>query len=272
MAAAVAAELRATGHTVVTPSWNEYLRPGSDLRASLLRPLLTSTVGALYAGARDSEGIAVLDTLASRGKNLVSDAGEPLVTERDLGRLDIASNRPESLLAAGLSMLAAQLLMHELVVRPALAEGCTVIQDSHGIKAVVKSIVLADRSLPRNSDAEPVREFRSFLWSCLRTWAAPSMGVLLTGDPRTALQRKTAARDLTFTEHFGLTGAGGESSFVSFQERLQDELRVLAGGAGWTEVTVRGGTKDESVSATVDVVLAMMATPVPSGAGRSEPA
>ena len=267
VATAVAGELRSRGHRVVTPSWRDYLRPDpDDPRARVLGPPLLATLGALYAGARGQDGAALLETAPDGGRSLVSGTGVPWVTDDQRGH-GIASHSPDALLAAGLSMLSAQLLLNEVVVRPALAQGQMVVQDSYGAKAVLKSVLLAERAL-RAQDAghrAPTELFRALIHACLRQPDLPGVGVLLTGDPRDAERRKRDDDDITLTEHFGLTdgprsvdGSAAETGFTSFQALLQDELRTLCEDGPWTEITVTDGPRETSVQESVRAVLALV--------------
>lgn len=233
LAAALATSLRHQGERVQQVSLKGYLR--ADSGVPLLRTLCHATIQAAYAGARTPDGEPAL-ALVPAG---IVDPDEALRS------IPVASNDPASILAAGLLGLSAELLLHRLVVAPALARGEVLVQDGHGLKNAVKAGLIAEAA------GGDVTRFLSYAND---TVPQPTLGVFVRSDPALASQRRLAQHGSAgFSEHLGLAGQSPDT-FTSFQRRAQRMYATMARDRGWLTVDMGDRPAEENIQTALSLI------------------
>ncbi|HEX6339769.1 hypothetical protein [Umezawaea sp.] len=233
LASALATRLRQEGERVRLVSLKDYLRADSDV--PLLRTVYRSALQAAYAGARTPGGDPALPLVPA-------DVEDP---DEALGSIPVASNDPASILAAGLLGVSAELLLHQLVVAPALAGGEVLVQDGHGLKTAVKAALIAEAA-----GGDGTR----FLGYATEVLPRPTLGVFVRGEPALASRRRLAQHGrFGFSEHLGLAGRP-RATFTSFQHRAQQLYATVAADRGWLTVDMTDRPVEENVRAALSLI------------------
>ncbi|MGW6460562.1 hypothetical protein ACWF94_32335 [Streptomyces sp. NPDC055078] len=257
----LAAELerRLTGRGVPTAllSRRQYLRTRP-------RDFAGDTVATLYEGSlRTLYGFAGLDGGGTLGDHFPPPAGPVMSSgfERLLDRAAITGNDPNALIASMLCEIAGHLAFREAVVAPAVRAGKVVIEDTHGIKMVVKlyllAVALSDSGHRPDDSADAVLQAGM---TALRPDPAVSLPVLVQVDPEVGYERRVAQHGrVGGMEHYGPVGrAIGRDSYIELQSRSQKIFDAL--GTQWNclRVDLPPTDRESGLSAAVDQILAAM--------------
>ncbi|AUY52533.1 hypothetical protein [Streptomyces sp. CB01881] len=196
------------------------------------------TMATLYEGSlRTLYGFAGLAGGGTLGDHFPPPAGPVMSAdfERLLDGAAITGNDPHALITSMLCEIAGHLAFREAVVAPAVRAGKVVIEDTHGIKMVVKLYLLAT-SLAGSGDLsnQSLEAVLKAGITALRPDPAASVPVLVQVDPEIAYQRRVAQHGrVGGMEHYGPVGrAVGHDSYVELQSRSQkifDEIGTLWG-------------------------------------------
>ncbi|WP_079193807.1 hypothetical protein [Streptomyces sp. CB02923] len=220
------------------------------------------TMAALYgASLRTLYGFADVAGGGQLGRSFPPPAGDLLAPEfeRTLNDAAITGNSPHALMASMLCEVAGHLMFRRAVVEPAVAAGRTVVEDTHGIKMVVKQYLLA-RSL-----LDPLDEARVSLdavlelaMTLLQPPAQTSLPVLVRVAPEVAYARRVAQHGrVGGMEHFGPTGRpAGRESYLELQRDSQTVFEDI--GKRWQclDLDLSPSGEEDGVRAGVERILA----------------
>ncbi|PSM40844.1 hypothetical protein C6Y14_22785 [Streptomyces dioscori] len=192
-------------------------------------------------------------------------AGRPVETPRSFAKLHesglvehlkrsgITGMRPVSPLATGWLEMAGHSLLHHSVVRPLIDEGHVVIQDSLGIKNVLKSLFMAEFSAPGHAPA--LTAVRDHVKDYFGRALAPRVGIYLREDPARVLAAKNARTIGVFDTYHAFGGDPGQT-FLDLQTDCAREYENFARTHGWTIVDAHDaaeatGSASEKVTDTI---------------------
>ncbi|MEU5876469.1 hypothetical protein [Spirillospora sp. NPDC047279] len=250
---ALAEVLRRQGFEVTLTSWRRHLRADRSGRGSeALHAAYGAMFRSIYSGCLGPDG----------------ESAEHLLDLDDLGFLadpdvDIALDvhHPAPFVAAGLMETAARLIERDFVIRPALAQGRIVIQESHGLKNVLKMGMFARAvTVGRVETDRALDEYFSLVHRCLAHWAPAAQSVVLRGDPRLACRwRERQQGRIPRGEHAGISGRATEASFIALQSGIQAKLIAIAEAERWPCVEMTDRAREENVAAAVRVTLDALA-------------
>lgn len=159
--------------------------------------------------------------------------------------------RASSPLSSGWVELAAHTTLHRGVVVPALERGIVVLQESLGVKNVLKSLLMAEYLDP--GEPEAFVEMRLFVHQYFGSTLAADVGVYLDADPAVLLSR-TGGRDVSAFDSYRLLGGDPVESYIRLQRNCAREFGAFARASGWLVEDATDGDGD-----TVDRVVDMVA-------------
>ncbi|PSM40848.1 hypothetical protein C6Y14_22805 [Streptomyces dioscori] len=223
---------RSQGLPVRTVSWRSVVEEegeGCSFPKAELRRLWVESFRAYFGGARTAQGTPV--ELPTDFADLYARGG----TEY-LNGVRVHGLRPEGALASAWIELAANTLLHQAVIEPAVAEGCAVLQESYGYKHLLKLFAYTEHLSPDMAGAASVG--RALVADHFGRVLQPDVGVYVAGDPRTALRWRQRQSALGTFETFASSGESAESSFVQLQEHTATAFARFAEIHGWTRVDV----------------------------------
>ncbi|CAM4360732.1 hypothetical protein NONI108955_22560 [Nocardia ninae] len=193
-----------------------------------------STITALYEGAlRTLYGFAGLADGRVLGEDFPPLAGEIMSDEFEklLNTSEIVGNNPSALVASMLSEIAGSLAFRESIIRPHLAAGRVVIEDTHAIKMVIKlyllgSSVSGDETQLQGELDAALRAGIDILRPADRTF----LPVFVRTDPEVAYRRRLLQHgQVGGMEHYGPVGrAIGADSYLELQTRSQQIFEDIA--------------------------------------------
>jgi hypothetical protein len=162
-------------------------------------------------------------------------------------------------LAAAMLEIAGNILLQLDTIARWVAEGAVVLQESYGFKHVVKELLLAEELDPSLA-GEAALTLR-FAHEFFGRMCVPDVGVLVAGDPRTALKWRTAQTGGTGVfENYSIAGEDPQDSFLAMQGRCAEVFEAFAADHGWLRLEMR----DEPPERNQDRLLAALA-PTPLG-------
>jgi hypothetical protein len=228
------------------------------------RDFAGSTVTALYEGAlRTLYGFAGLDDGTVLGEQFPPLAGEILADEFEklLNTAVIVKNNPAGLIASMLSETAGCIAFREAIIRPQLEAGRAVIEDTHGIKMVVKLYLLGMSVTEPQSAARP--QFDAALRAAieiLRPEADRSLPVLVRTDPQIAYQRRVLQYgQVGGMEHYGPAGrAIGRDSYMDLQSRSATIFEEIANEWRCLRVDLSADDRDHVLAAAADQIISSL--------------
>ncbi|MGW6015222.1 hypothetical protein [Streptomyces sp. NPDC055210] len=170
-----------------------------------------------------------------------------------LKKSGITGMRPVSPLATGWLETAGHSLLHHSVVRPLIDEGHVVIQDSLGIKNVLKSLFMAEFAAPGHAAA--LAAVRAHVKDYFGRVLAPRVGIYLREDPARVLAAKNAESIGVFDTYHAFGGDPGRT-FLDLQSDCAREYESFARTHGWQIVDVNdaseaAGSAAEKVTHTI---------------------
>ncbi|MFD0420784.1 nucleoside/nucleotide kinase family protein [Streptomyces parvus] len=209
------------GRPVALLSRREYLKKQPD-------GFVGATITGLYEGSlRTLYGFAGLGDGGTLGERFPPPPADLMARDFEmlLDGAEITSNDPRALTASMLCEIAGHMMFRTAVVLPAVAQGQVVIEDTHGIKMVVKQYLLATSLLapgdPLRARLDAVLELALEL---LRPAdAALSLAVVVHTDPEIAYERRIRQKGrVGGMEHYGPVGrAADRDSYLDLQSSSQ---------------------------------------------------
>lgn len=232
----LAGTARSQGLPVRTVSWRSVVEEevaeegeGFSFPKAELRRLWIESFRAYFGGARTAEGTPV--ELPTSFEDLYARGG----TEY-LNGVRVHSLRPDGALASAWIELAANTLLHQAVIEPAVAEGCAVLQESYGYKHLLKLFAYTEHLSPAMAESASIG--RALVADYFGRVLQPDVGVYVAGDPRTALRWRQRQSALGTFETFASSGESAEASFLQLQEHTAAAFGTFAETHGWTRVDV----------------------------------
>lgn len=240
LAAALAERCAQVGQPVRTLSWRRLIESPTEPAGwprDNLRNLWLEIFRLYYGGATIDGGTRAMpgsyDELTARGgtEHLHDSAVEGV--------------RAHGPLAAALLEVAGNILLQRDTIRQWVAEGCVVLQESYGFKHVVKELLLAGELDPTMA-GELALTLR-FAHDFFGRVCVPDVGVLVCGDPATALKWRTAESGRTGVfENFSVAGEDPAGSFLDLQGRCGDIFDAFAADHGWLRFEMREGPRERN--------------------------
>lgn len=209
-----------SGVDAVRLSRREYLKrrtPG--FVGETTRTLYEASLRTLYGLARLPEGRILGDSFPAPPGDVMAPDFEAL-----LDSAPIQGNDPRALTASMLCEIAGHTVFRATVVLPAVAQGKVVIEDTYGIKSVVKLYLLTQALL---TSGDPLlaqaRSILDMAVDLLRPGGAPSLPVLVHAKPEIAYERRVRQKGrVGGMEHYGPAGrTASRASYLELQERSQ---------------------------------------------------
>ncbi|MGW1805476.1 hypothetical protein [Streptomyces sp. NPDC002078] len=228
------------------------------------RDFVGDTMAALYEGSlRTLYGFADLAEGGTLGDHFPPPAGPVMSAgfERILDAAAITGNDPHALIASILCEIAGHLAFREAVVAPAVRAGNVVIEDTHGIKMVVKLYLLAaSLAGSREQLNDSLEAVLKAGITALRPDPATAVPVLVQVDPEIAYERRVAQHGrVGGMEHYGPVGrANGRDSYVELQSRSQKIFDEIATQWGCLRVDLPPHDREGGLRTAVDRILAAM--------------
>ncbi|MFD6286229.1 hypothetical protein [Streptomyces sp. NPDC060205] len=152
----------------------------------------------------------------------------------------ITGMRPASPLATGWLEMAGHSLLYHSVVQPLVDEGHVVIQDSLGIKNVLKSLFMAEFSAPEHAAA--LTAVRAHVRDYFGRVLAPRVGIYLREDPARVLAARKAENIGVFDNYHAFGGDPGQT-FLDLQSDCAREYETFARTHDWTIVDVNAASE-----------------------------
>jgi hypothetical protein len=245
---AVAARCNAEGRPARRVSWQRHLGeqhptgyPSVDLERMWL-DLYRMFFAEAAVGGQQVDVPETFEQLAAHG-----------VLSR-LSDLPVTGIRPEAPVTTAWVELAGHTLLQHAVVRPLVAAGTVVLQDSLGVKNVVKSLLMAESGDPASVAA--LAATRAAVLDYFGRGLAPDLGFHLVGDPSRVLATK-GANGIGVFDSLRVFGRDPVRSFLELQERCAAEYAAFATRFGWRQVDIRAdGAADRE--AVVDEIMAVL--------------
>ncbi|WP_265648742.1 hypothetical protein [Streptomyces tauricus] len=156
-------------------------------------------------------------------------------------------------LATGWLEMAGHSLLYHYVVQPLIDEGHVVIQDSLGIKNVLKSLFMAEFIAPQHAAA--LATVRDHVKDYFGRVLAPRVGIYLREDPARVLEVKKTERIGVF-DNYHAFGGDPRRTFLDLQSDCAREYENFARTHGWQIVDVNTaaeatGSASERVADTI---------------------
>jgi len=254
---ALASALRARGYVVTVTSWRDYLKSGPATGRTAVRATYIAMLRSLYSACIGPGGESAEHLLPDFDRDFLDGDGQSLVLDDPPADVALNPDRWILFVAGGLLEVAARLIERDTVVAPALARGEVLIHESHGLKNCVKLGLIAQHLTDNDKRADAVvADYLSLARRCLLRWAPPTLGVLVTGDPRLAYAwRKHQNGHIARGEHLDEDGLPAERTFVELQTGIQERLITMADTEGWPCVTMTDRPLELNVTGAVRTVL-----------------
>ncbi|MEO3973607.1 hypothetical protein [Streptomyces sp. CAU 1734] len=169
---------------------------------------------------------------------------------------EIHGMRAVSPLATGWLEMAGHTLLQEAVVRPLVADGHVVIQESLGVKNVIKSLLMAEFCAP--AEGAVLSDLRSHVQDYFGRALAPQLGIHLREDPAAVLAAKGADSIGVFDNFRAFGGSPGET-FIDLQSGCLEVFEEFVSTNGWATVDARDSSpagQEKVTEAVVDAILA----------------
>jgi len=226
----VASGIRATGRRVEIISWKNLVRvsetkfPREELVQLWLRVCSLYLTGASYAGAE----VCVPCPDAS----VFSD--DPIAA---LGVSELSGMKSSSILSAAWAEVGGFLFLHDEVVKPLLAQGTIVLQESIGFKNLVKRLTMAREVDPEAAFAAEIG--LTSLQDLFGTDLAPDLGIHLSYDTdRVADWREHRGVAPAVFESFPCLQVDSHRQFRLAQKLWMKYYREFAEQFDWTPVDI----------------------------------
>jgi len=178
----------------------------------------------------------------------------------------ITGMRPAFPLATSSLEMAGHTLLHHSVVYPLMADGHVVIQNSLGVKNVIKSLFMAEFAAPEQ--AASLASMRRSVREYFGVGLSPVLGVYLKEDPAAVVNAKGAA-NLGIFDSFRLFGGDPVRTFAELQARCAAEFEEFASEYGWLTVDFRDASAQGRAVA-ADQLAAAIVTAAVDAAGAEE--
>lgn len=167
------------------------------------------------------------DALVGSTPLAVPDSAAALAADPVLGRLKglpVLGVRPEGPPSTGWLEVGGHTVFHHAVVRPLVAAGTVVLQESIGIKNVLTSLLMAEHLAP--DAAAAFADARRCVREYFGVGLAPDLGIHLVGTP--VLPPVVGPFD-----SFAAFGADPEESYLELQGKCAREYAEFAADHGW---------------------------------------
>lgn len=221
LAREVERRLAECGRSVARLSRREYLKKRPEgFVGDAMTGLYEASLRTLYGFAGLAGGGTLGDRFPAAPADLMAGDFEAL-----LDGAEIRSNDVRALTASMLCEIAGHMMFRTAVVLPAVAQGRVVIEDTHGIKMVVKQYLLA-KSLVDAVDplSEQLDSLLELAIDLLRPAGAPvSLPVVVHTAPEIAFERRVRQKGrVGGMEHYGPVGRPADrASYLDMQVRSQ---------------------------------------------------
>jgi thymidylate kinase len=173
--------------------------------------------------------------------------------------LAITDNEAWGLLAGALTEIAGNFMHRYMDVMPKLQSGKIVIQETFGLKHLVKDLYLARTVAEKNGNLEflpliaKLEELGETIYSNV---VAPEVGIVVDGDPDAAIDRRIAQDGRAgWTEDMQLAGDPGIESFRHMQHYTRRIFLDYASRRNWPVLTITDEDKQTSVRRSVDSII-----------------
>ena len=166
--------------------------------------------------------------------------------EDKLKNLDLPSNSPAGLLASAWLDFAGQTLIQHEVIGPACNRGTWIIEESFGLKLMLKELLTA-RAL--GGDAQLRAEVDSALEGLREMFRhrMPDVGVVVSGPVELAYRWRTAEAGGTGSlEDLGAAGRKGWIGFETLQTECDRFFRDLTASSGWLLFEIEDAPAEEN--------------------------
>jgi hypothetical protein len=262
LSAGLATELRRHGYVVTVVSWRDYLRsPASGGQHGAVAAVYRAMIRSLYAALTGPDGEAAEHLLPGLDEDFRNGRAVRMLLDDPSVRVTLNPERLNLLLACGLLEAAARMAERETVIRPALARGEVVIQESHGLKNCVKYGLFAEH-LANGDDVShrTIADYLSVVRRCLVEWSPATVSVLVTADPRLAYAwRKRQNGFISRGEYLETDGRSAEWGFLELQAGVQRALLSIADVEGWPRVTMTEQARELNLASAVGTTLETLA-------------
>lgn len=243
------------GHDTVITSWSSASkRHPNDFERGCMGDVLYTAFRCMYAQARTADGTAqgLFPPSASEFFQHESLHGQFL-------DLAITDNEAWGLLAGALTEIAGNFMHRYMDVMPKLQAGKIVIQETFGLKHLVKDLHLSRTVAEKNGNdvflplISQLEELGETLYSNV---LAPQIGIVVDGDPDAAIERRLAQDGRAgWTEDMQLAGDPGRESFRHMQHYTRRIFLDYADRHNWPVLTITNEGKEANVARGVDFII-----------------
>ncbi|MEO3973603.1 hypothetical protein [Streptomyces sp. CAU 1734] len=237
---------RSQGLRVREVSWRSVVEGNDPPRfpKNELRRLWVQSFRTNFAGATTADGVSLelpldFEDLDARGTEYLNGAS-------------VQGMKPSGALASAWIELAANTLLHRVVIKELVTEGYLVLQESYGYKHLVKLFAFAEHLAPEASEAPQIGRalVRDFFGRMLR----PDVGVYVHGSPKLALAWRRQQSGIGVFERFFSAGTDIDASFLKLQECTAGAFEEFAERYAWTRVDVVEGSRAKNRQRAVDAL------------------
>jgi thymidylate kinase len=254
---ALADVLRRQGYTVTRTSWQQSLRGDYSGRGSeALRATYGAMFRSIYSACIGPDGASADRLLPRLDEDLLGKDSQVRINDPDF-EISFDVNHPGPFVAAGLMEMAARIIERDFIIKPALARGEVIIQESHGLKNAIKLGMFAkNMTIGRTETGRVLQEYFSFAHRCINEWSPPAQTILLSGDPELAYRwRKEQNGRISRGEHADIDGRPVQSTFAQFQSSIQKVLVTIAESEDWPCVYMTDRPQQENIDSAVRITL-----------------
>lgn len=247
--------LRRLGILVEDVSWRSVNQgAGESWPTDALQELWLNTFRLLFGGSRLAGDPIILPRSY--------DVWERENWEQRLGEMPLTSAHRSGPLAAALAELSGNLVLTDAVIRPLVAQGVVVIQETFPYKHVLKEILVA-RQISDSPEFASMCDLleNTTLASFGSAHMQPDVGVFVDGDAALAHSwRMEETGRLGLLEDFGAAGSRGRESYLQLQEQSSSFFSAAASSWGW----IIHAVDDSGLAANVErgVELLMQSAPI----------
>lgn len=238
------AKLEASGIPVENVSWRAETRAHAESAArSLLRELWVESWRLLFLG---SEEAAAAPTTYEQF--------EREAWEDRLVSVTVDENPPAAPLAAAWLDLCGQTIVQHQVIEPLRAAGTTVVEESYGLKLVLKELLTA-RALANTEQLRAEVAFALSILPRLFQHRTPDLGIVLSGSVDMAYRWRISQTGSTGSmEDMGTAGQKGYDGFETLQRECDRRFRELVSDGGWQLFEMEEVAPEENFARLLDVI------------------
>lgn len=251
--------IRASGRDAEIVSFKRAMAHADPLTSGILGQLASASLRCQYADAEPDEPTCDPGLLLSEAGNgsVLTEVTGLAEVEGLLRAVSIRRNLADPFLSSALLEVVGGFWVHRYV-ESRLREGIVVVDESYAFKHALKNVLIARRLAAPGSavdaGAQHVLDVARSLYGCL---LQPTNGYWIDTDPALSLRwRKEHAGTTTSFETYGLTGDGGDDSFLAMQHDCRKIFEGVANEWQWHRIEMTDRPCEDNMRLAVSHITA----------------